>query len=181
MVAAAAPLVLGSAATAGAASTAGLFGAAGSFSLLQTASTLGTLFSIGSTLGAGSATNAQEKAQARIDELRARQETLRGQQEATKIKEDLAKSIATANARGAASGIDITSGSPDTAVREAINDANRAFSIAKDNAATNSETYRQSAAVGRERGKNAVRSSRASAVGLATSFIGQQYDRGARF
>ena len=181
MVAAAAPLMLGVAGTSTAAATTGLFGAAGAFSFMQTASTLGTAFSAFSTLQAGSAENAMYKSQAKWDELRARQERLKGQQEANAIKDDLAKSIASANARGAASGIDITSGSPVTAVNNAIDDANMAWSIAKDNADINAGAYTQNAYMARQKGKNAVRSARTQVSGLASDFMGKQYDRGMRF
>lgn len=181
MAAAALPLALGTAGTATAAGTAGLFGTAGVFSFMQTASTLGTLFSIGSVLGAGAADNSAAKMDARWMEIRSRQEQIRGQQEATAIKDSLVKSIASANARGAASGIDITSGSPVTAVNAAIDDANTAWGLAKDNALTSSEAYQQNAYMARQQGKNAVRSARTQAFGLASDFMGKQYDRGMRF
>ena len=181
MVAAAIPFALGTAGTAGAAGTAGLFGTAGAFSFMQTASTLGTLFSIGSVLSAGGADNSAAQLDARWQEIRARQEQIRGQQEATAIKDGLIKAIASSNARGAASGIDITSGSPVTAVQGAIDDANTAWTLAKSNAATNADAYTANAANSRMRGKNAVRSSRTQAFGLASDFMGKQYDRGMRF
>lgn len=181
MVAAAAPLALGTAGTATAAATTGLFGTAGAFSFMQTASTLGTLFSIGSTLAAGSADNTAAKMSARWDEIRARQEQIRGQQEANAIKMDLVKSLASANARGAASGIDITSGSPVTASQAAIDDANQAWTLAKDNAQTNSDAYKTNAYTSRLRGKNAVRSARSQAMGIASDFMMRQQDRGMTF
>lgn len=181
MAAAGAALALGTAGTATAAGTAGLFGTAGAFSFMQTASTLGTLFSIGSVLGAGEADNSAAEMDARWMEIRSRQEQIRGQQEATAIKESLVKAIATSNARGAASGIDITSGSPVTAVQASIDDANKAWTVAKNNAATNAEVYQQNAYMARQQGKNAVRSARTQAFGLASDFMGKQYDRGMRF
>lgn len=174
----------GTAATATAAATAasaGLFGIGGTFSLMQTASTLGTFMGLGSTLMGGSAEKAMYQSQAQYDELRARQEKLRGQMEATQIKSDLTKSIATANARGAASGIDISSGSPVTAVQASIDDANTAWSMAKYNADMGAEAYRANANTNRLRGNNAVRSARSQAMGIATDFMGKQYDRGMRF
>lgn len=181
MAATAAPFLLGTAATGTAAATTGLFGAAGAFSFMQTASVIGTAMSGFSMLGAGDAENAAMKSQAKFDELRGRQEQLRGQQEATQIKNDLARSISSANARGAASGIDITSGSPLTAINAGIADANNAWTIAKDNASQNTAAYAQNAYVARQRGKNAVRSARTQVMGLATDFMGKQYDRGVTF
>ena len=181
MVHAAEGLAFGTAGTATAAATTGLFGSAGAFAWMQTASTLGTAFSIGSTLFSGSADQAAANADARWSEIRARQERIRGQQEATAIKEDLTKAIASANARGAASGIDITSGSPVTAVQSSIDDANKAWNLAKDNAATNSEANMQNAYMSRLRGRNAVRSARTQAFGIASQYAQNQYDRGMRF
>lgn len=181
MVAAAAPLALGTAATATTAATAGIFGTAGAFSFMQTASVLGTVMSGYSMLTAGDAENASMQSQAKFDDLRSRQELTRGKQEAAQIKGDLARSIASANARGAASGIDITSGSPLTAINAGIEDANQAWTIAKDNASQNSSAYAQNAYISRQRGKNAVRSARTQVAGLATDFMGKQYDRGVTF
>lgn len=181
MAMAAAGLALGTAGTATTAATAGLFGTAGAFSFMQAASTIGTAFSIGSTIMAGSAESAALKSQAKWDDLRARQERLRGQQEATSIRNDLTRSIASANARGAATGIDITSGSPVTAVNAAITDANRAWSVARDNAETNAQASEQNAYMSRQQAKNVRRSSRTTAIGLASDFAGKQYDRGMRF
>lgn len=181
MAVAAAGLALGTAGTATAAATTGLFGAAGAFSFMQTASTLGTLFSVGDMLMSGQAENAAYKTQAKYDELRSRQELLRGKQEGNAIKGELVKSIAEANARGASSGIDITSGSPVTAVRAAIDDANTAWSISRENATVNSQASEQNAYMSRQRGKNAVRSSRSQAQGLLSDFASRQYDRGMRF
>jgi len=171
----------GTAATATTAATAGLFGTAGTFSFMSAASTLGTAFSAYSTIQGGRESDAAYKSQAKWNELQARQERLRGQQEANQIKGDLAKSIASANARGAASGIDITSGSPVTAVNAAIDDANDAWTIAKSNAESNAASSEANAYAARQRGKNAVRSSRSQVTGLATDFASKQYDRGMRF
>jgi len=174
----------GTAATAGVAATAataGLFGVGGTFSFMSTLSTLGTVAGLGSTLMGGGAEKAMYESQAKYDELRSRQERLRGQMEATEIKNNLASSIATANARGAASGIDITSGSPVTAIQAATDDANRAWSIAKYNGDMGASASNANAATARARGANAVRSSRSQALGIATDFMGKQYDRGMRF
>lgn len=181
MATAATALAVGTAGTSTAAATTGLFGAAGTFSFMQSLSTVGTLFSVGSVLGGGSAENKMYEQQARMDEIRARQEQIRGQQEATAIKEDLIKNIASANARGAAAGIDLSSGSPVTAVNEAINDANDAWSIARDNAANNADVYNANAYTARQKGKNAIRSSRSQAFGLMSDFAMKQADRGMTF
>jgi hypothetical protein len=174
----------GTAATATAAATAGtagLFGSAGAFSFMQTASTLGTAFSIGSTLMGGAADQAAAKSQARFEAFRAKQEQTRGRLEGAKIKDDLARSLSTSIAVGAAQGIDISSGSPARARNAAVTDANRAWSISKYNADMGAEAYRNNAYVMRQRGKNAFRSARASAAGLASDFMSKQYDRGMTF
>lgn len=187
MATAAAAVALGSAGTAATATTAataattGLFGSAGAFSFMQTASTLGSAMGIFSTLAGGGAENKMYEQQARWEEIRARQEQIKGMQEANAIKEDLVKNIASANARGAASGIDITSGSPVTAVQQATQDANDAMSLAKANAATNADVSRANASTYRAKGKNAIRSSRSRAIGLASDFAMRQGDRGFSF
>lgn len=181
MATAAAAMALGTAGTSTAAATTGLFGSAGVFSFMQTASTLGSAMGIFSTLAGGSAENKMYEQQARWEEIRARQEQIKGMQEATAIKEDLVKNIASANARGAASGIDITSGSPVTAVQQATQDANDAMSLAKANAATNADAYTANASTYRAKGKNAIRSSRSRAVGIASDYAMRQSDRGFSF
>jgi hypothetical protein len=177
----AAALALGSAATATAPATVGLLGSAGAFSFMQTASTVGTLFSLGSTIAGGMAASGQAKADAKWNDLRARQEELRGKQEATQIKDSLAASIATANARGAASGIDISSGSPQAAVQEAIRDANNAWSVAELNADMGASVARQNAQTNRAQARNYIRTSRVQASGIASDYMNKQYDRGFRF
>jgi hypothetical protein len=174
----------GTAATATAAATAattGLFGAAGAFSFMQTASTLGTLFSIGSTLAGGSADKAAAESQARWDDFRARQDTLRGEQEATKIKEDLARSVSSAVAIGGAQGIDISSGSPANAIQKANQDASNSWSVVRYNAANDAAANRANAYATRQRGANAYRSSRAAAGGMFSDFAMRQSDRGMSF
>lgn len=167
--------------TAATAATAGLFGSAGTFSLLSTASTLGTFMGIGSALSGGSADRAMAESQARWEEFRARQDRLRGQQEATRIKEDLARSVSTAVAVGGAQGIDISSGSPANAIQKANQDANYAWNVAQYNSEMDARASEVNAYSVRQRGKNAYRSSRATATGMFTDFLGKQSDRGVRF
>lgn len=180
-------MALGSAGTAATATTAataattGLFGSAGAFSLMQTASTLGTVFSIGSTLAGGAADKAMAESQARWESFRARQDKVRGSQEATKIKEDLARSLSSAVAIGGAQGIDISSGSPANAMQKASRDANDAWSVALYNSEMDASARQQSAYAIRQQGKNAYRSARASATGMFTQFAQRQSDRGMRF
>lgn len=174
----------GTAATATAAATAGtagLFGSAGAFSFMQTFSTLGTAFGIGSALMGGAADEAALKSQARFEAFRGKQELTRGRLEAAKIKEDLARSMSTSIAVGAAQGIDITSGSPAAARKAAETDANRAWSISKYNADMGASAYNQNAYNIRRQGANAFRSARSQAVGILTDFASKQYDRGMSF
>lgn len=178
MAATAASLAFGSAATGTTAATAGLFGTAGSFSLLQTASTIGTLFSVTSTLQGGSAEQQIFEAQAAREDFQARQERLRGQAEGTEIKKQLARDIAAANARGGAAGIDISSGSPTDAVKQASIDASEAISQALINSDLAAEARLSQGRILRSRGQNAVRSSRSVARGIATEFLQNQGDRG---
>lgn len=160
------------------ATTAGLFGAAGSFSLGATLSTLGTGFSIFSTLQGGAAANAQSEAEARQIEFQARQEEVRGKEEANTIKRDLASALATANARGAASGISLSSGSPLTAQQQALRDANNALSTAGTNAKLRAAQGRLQAQIVRRRGANSVRTGITQSASLLGDFTQNIQDRG---
>lgn len=174
----------GTAATAGAAATAattGLFGAAGAFSFMQAASTIGTAMGIFSTLAGGAAEKSMAKSEAMFENFRARQNRLKGEQEATKIKEDLARAISTSVAVGGAQGIDISSGSPANAVKKATTDANNAWNVAKYNAEMAAGANEFNAYSARMRGTNAYRSARATAGGMFSDFLTRQGDRGMRF
>lgn len=180
-------LALGSAATtatattAATAATAGLFGAGGAFSLGATLSTLGTAASLFGVLSAGSAEQEIYEGEARMDEFNAKQEEIRGMEEATLIKKDVARAIASANARGAASGISISSGSPVTAQKEALRDANNALSTSGTNSKIKAETDRVRANISRRKGRNAVRSGQAKAVSILGDFVSDQSERGFSF
>jgi hypothetical protein len=169
-------IALGTAATSTSAATAGLFttvaagAAVPTFSLGATLSTLGTGFSIFSALSGGGAEKSLYESEARLSEFNARQEEIRGLEEANLIKRDVARALASANARGAASGIDISSGSPVTASQEALRDANNALSTAGTNAKLRAEAERMRARLARQRGRNAVRSGRLSAASILGDF-----------
>lgn len=173
-----AALGTGAASTATTAATAGLFGFGAKFSLMSTLSTVGTAFSALQSFGAGKAQQAAEKSEALLNEFNAKQEEIRGREEGAEIKRDVARALATANARGAASGIDITSGSPVTAQRKALDDANNQFSTAGTNAKIRAETERVRAQLARQRGRNAVRSGQSQALSLLGDFAKDQSDRG---
>lgn len=174
----------GTAATATAAATAattGLFGSAGAFSLFQTVSTVGSLFGAYSALAGGAAEQSIANSSAKFDEFRARQDRLRGEQEATKIKEDLARSISSSVAIGGAQGIDISSGSPANAIKKAQTDANYAWTVAKYNAEMDASANEFNAYTTRQRGANAYRSARATSTGIMSDYLNRQYDRGMKF
>lgn len=164
--------------TAATAATAGLFGVGGKFALGATLSTLGTAGSIFGTIAGASAAKGQSAIQARQAELTARSEEVRGQEEANAIKRDVARALASSNARGAASGIDISSGSPVTAQKEALSDANNALSTAGTNAKLRAETARIRSSLYRQRGRNAVRSGTLKAASLLGDFAIDQQERG---
>ena len=164
--------------TAATAATAGLFGTAGAFSLGATISTLGTAGSIFSTLAGAGAAKGQAQEEARQNEFNAKQEEIRGLEEANAIKSDVARALASSNARGAASGISISSGSPVTAQKEALTDANNALSTAGTNAKLRAETERVRASIARSRGRNAVRSGTVKAASILGNFAADQEDRG---
>lgn len=171
-------VALGTAATSTTAATAGLFGFGGTFSLGATLSTLGTAAGIFSALGAGQAEAGISESEARLAEFNAKQEEIKGLEEANEIKRDVARAIASSNARGAASGIDVSSGSPVKASQEALRDANNALSTAGTNAKLRAETERARAQIARQRGRNAVRSGNARAVSILGNFASDQADRG---
>lgn len=164
--------------TAATAATAGLFGTGGAFSLGATLSTLGTIGGIAGTVSSALSAGAVSKSEAKLAEFNAKQEEIRGKEEANAIKSDVARALASANARGAASGIDISSGSPVTAQKEALRDANEALSTAGTNAKLRAETDRQRAAIARARGRNAVRSGAVRASSILGNFALDQQDRG---
>lgn len=164
--------------TAATAATAGLFGVGGTFSLGATLGTLGTAFSLFSTITGSKAAEAQSESEARLAEFNAKQEEIRGREEANAIKQDVARAIASANARGAASGISISSGSPVKASQEALRDANNALSTAGTNAKIRAETDRVRAQISRNRGRNAVRAGQSRAVSILGDFTQTQADRG---
>jgi hypothetical protein len=166
------------------AATAGLFTtvAAGAtvptFSIGATLSTLGTAASIGSTIIGSQVTKGQAAAEARQSEFNAKQEEIRGLEEANAIKMDVARALASSNARGAASGVSISSGSPVTAQKEALRDANNALSTAGTNSKLRAETDRVRAQLSRSRGRNAVRSGYAKTASILGNFAVDQADRG---
>lgn len=176
-------IALGSAAsaTAGTAATAGLFGFGGSFSLMSTLSTIGTIGGVLGTLQQGKAEKALHESEARMNRFNAKQEEIRGLEEANEIRRDVARAIASSNARGAASGIDISSGSPLKASEEALRDANDALSTAGTNAKIRAETERVRAELSRQRGRNAVRASRSKAVSILGDFGSGLQERGFSF
>lgn len=166
------------ASTAATAATAGLFGFGGTFSLGATLSTLGTAFGALSSITAGRADASISKSEAMLNEFNAKQEQIRGREEANLIKRDVARAIASANARGAAGGIDVSSGSPVTAQKEAITDANQAWSTAGTNAKIRAETERVRAQIARQRARNSVRAGTSQAVSILGNFVTDQQDRG---
>ncbi|MCG8343532.1 MAG: hypothetical protein MI685_00025 [Chlorobiales bacterium] len=171
-------LTVGTAATATTASTAGLFGAAGKLTLGATLSTLGTAGSLFSNFASSSAQKAQASIQSRQAEYNARLEKVRGQEEANQIKRDVARALASSNARGAASGVDISSGSPVTAQKQALRDANDALSTAGTNAKLREERQRLRAQAFRRQGRNAVRAGFVRSASLLGDFAQDAHDRG---
>lgn len=170
--------------TAGTAATAGLFTtvAAGAtvptFSLGATLSTLGTLGSVVGTVASYQSAKGVTAADAKQNELNAKAEEIRGIEESNEIKRDVARAIASANARGGAAGIDISTGSPVTAKQEALKSANRAWSTAGTNAQIRAESEKVKAQLARQRGRNAVRSGAVKAVSILGDFTAQQAERG---
>lgn len=177
-------LALGSAATAATATTAataataGLFGSAGAFSLGATLSTLGTVGGLFTTLSGAGAQAGIAEGEAKINEFNAKQEEIRGQEEANSIKRDVARAIASSNARGAASGISVSSGSPVQAQKQALRDADNALSTAGTNAKLRAETERVRAGLARQRSRNAIRSGKVGAASILGNFVNDQNDRG---
>ena len=122
--------------------------------------------------------NATSKAEAKQNEFNARQEEIRGLEESNSIKMDVARALASANARGAASGVSISSGSPVNAQKEALRDANNALSTVGTNAKLAAETERARAQITRQRGRNAIRSGMSKASSILGNFAVDAQDRG---
>ena len=146
-------ILVGTAAKGATASTAGLLGSAGSFSLGATLSTLGAAGGLLSTFSGARAAKVQSENEARQYELNVRAEEVRDQEEANEIKRDVARALASSNARGAASGISISSGSPVQAQQEALTDANNALSTVSTNTKLRAETEKVRAQIARQRGR----------------------------
>lgn len=164
--------------TAAGAATSGIFGAAGAFSLSTTLSTLGTAGTLFSTIQGARAESSISKSEGRFAEFNAKQEEIRGVEEANVIKRDVARALATANARGAASGISISSGSPVTAQQEALRDANNALSTVGTNTKIAAETERIRAQISKRRSRNSIRSGATRAASILGNFVTEQNDRG---
>jgi hypothetical protein len=119
---------------AGSAAGSSIFGTA-----LQTALSLTSAgLSIASGLSQGQALSNR----AMIEDFNARQELIRGQFEANKIKENLIRTLATQNAYFGASGIDLGSGTPVDLATETQAQADRELDLVRTNATLLSTTRR---------------------------------------
>jgi hypothetical protein len=143
------------AASAGTAATAGLLGYGGSITLGGVLNTALALGSAGLSLGGGLAQSRAMQAQAQWQDFQAGQETLRGEQEANRVRETLLRTLASNNAGRAAAGVEL-SGSALDVDAEAAAAAERELSIVSGNAAARAGAARSSAQSARISGNAAL-------------------------
>lgn len=129
--AAALPVLVGTAATSGAAATAGLFGTAGAFSAMSTLGTLSTIGSVVSPLLSARAQAQESKFMAAQAQMQAKQIEAQTLQNSNEIKRRLLSDLASANAGYSARGVSVSSGTPQQAATEAARVANRNIDIAQ--------------------------------------------------
>lgn len=141
--------------TAASAATAGLFGAGGSITAAGVLSGVGTLFSgVSGLFGAFSDAAAYED-QAAYYSFLAKNEEIKGREEGAQIRRALAEAVATSNAVGGASGVDITSGSPAQAVYEASRKAERSYQVVQGDAELTAGGYRLKGSSARKKARSA--------------------------
>lgn len=120
-------------ATATTAATAGLLGTGGAFSLGNALTSAFALASAGLSVGGAMGQSRALQAQAEWGEFNASAETVRGQQEANRIRQALLQTLASNNAGRAAAGVEL-SGSAIDVDAEAAEEAERELSIVGSNA-----------------------------------------------
>lgn len=107
-------------------------------SLASYASIAASLASAGLAIAGSSRNAALQRAQAGQQELQARQELIRGQQQSNELRDRLLRTLAAQNARFAAAGISIDSGTPMTLAEEAQRQANVELGLVSGNSASRS-------------------------------------------
>lgn len=112
------------------AATGGLFGSSSWLSLLQGGA---SALSVVSGLAAGEEKSASLEASARDAELQASQERLAGEQRQSSLRRAAADQMAERDAAYAASGIDLSFGTPQIAKEQDIADSSRALGIEQSN------------------------------------------------
>jgi hypothetical protein len=138
----------GTAATATAAATAatsGLIGTAGAVTFGGLASTALTGFSVLGAISGGNQQASAYKAQAQQSQLAARQEELKGRQQADNIRRSLQATLASQNAAFSARGISLASGTPANLANVSKNEASNDIQIAQFGAAQSAEANRSQA------------------------------------
>lgn len=119
---------VGTAGAGGTAAGATLFGSTTAFSALTS---LPTILSVGSSIAGGYSGAAVSRAQAQQAELTAKQEELKGREQAAQIRRQLSASLASQNAIFAARGINPTTGTPKALAQESTSQASRDIEIAR--------------------------------------------------
>lgn len=115
--------------------TSWLGGVAGS-SVLTAVQGAGTAFSALASIGAGIAKSQDLRAEAHMEQLRARDEFIAGEEQAAKLKTELAATIAKQAVAFAAGGVDLGAYSVDRAKAQAIDDAERELATSRGNSLT---------------------------------------------
>ena len=162
-----APLSLTGAATGAAATSAGLFGSSSWLSLLQGGASALSVFS---GLAAGEEKSQSLNAAARDADFQASQERIAGEQRQSSLRRAAADQMAERDAAYAASGVDLSFGTPQIAKAQDIEDASRALGIDQSNTEATVARRQEQAAEYRRASKSARRAATLKAVmsGLET-------------
>ena len=139
-------------------------GAGTAVTLGSAASIIGTGLSVASALSGGSQQSAMYKAQAAQSELAARQEELKGRDQADKIRRSLQSTLASQNAAFAARGISLNSGTPVSLGAQSKNDASYDIQVAQFGSGMSAAAERGNAAQNRISAKSAKISSYGTAA-----------------
>lgn len=164
----------GTAAAAGAAATA----AATSSTLLTVLQGVGTAFTALATMGAASASASEMKAAAQEEEFRSRDEFIRGEQETARLSKELALTLGRQKVAFAAGGVDLGSQAVGVARENAIDDAERELSFARNDAWRAGLARRRTAVNLRRRANSTMTAGYLSAGGEVAKFGAEAFDRG---
>ncbi|GGE79084.1 hypothetical protein H1W37_19485 [Stappia taiwanensis] len=166
------------AATAGAAATSGAAAAGSGFSLASLLEGTATVLGAVSAIGAGYADAEMMELQAEDAERQIPLETLQGISRRASIKRELAEAIGDQDTAYAASGVDLSFGTPRVAKKQAFREADYALTSDAGTQETRTARLSERASVFRGRARRARRGGFMDALGLAFSYGADRLERG---